>query len=210
MSTILYNFASRNRPDKFFSALDNIKKLSTSNDYFVLAKLDDNDPSDYSRLKDYPEVIRIGGFSKSKIHAINRGIIQRGWDILINMSDDMWFIKNGFDNIIRMHCKADDFVHFPDGNVNEKLCTMSIMGIDYYKRFGYVYHPDYASLWCDNEAQEVAQKLGRYKYINQQIFEHRHPAFGKAQTDQQYRFTESFYKKDQVVYNRRKAKGFPI
>jgi hypothetical protein len=208
--TILYNFASRNRPAKFFAALDNIKKLSTSNDYIILAKIDDNDTSDYSRLKDYPEVVKVGGLSKSKIHAINRGMFQNGFDIVVNMSDDMVFIRDGFDEIIRMHCGADDFVHFPDGNVNEKLCTMSIMGIGYYKRFGYVYHPDYSSLWCDNEAQEVAKKLGRYKFVNQQIFEHRHPAFGKAERDAQYRYTESFYNKDMIVYNRRKAKGFPI
>lgn len=210
MSTILYNFATRSRPEKFFKAMENIYGLSESKDFFILAKLDDNDSSNYERAKEFPYCIVVSGYSKSKIHAINRGIITKGWDILVNMSDDMLFLKKGFDNIIREHCGPDDFVHFPDGHVNERLCTMSIMGKDYYDRFGYVYHPDYSSLWCDNEAQEVAKKLGRYKYVPQQIFEHQHPAHGRAQTDKQYKYTESFYWKDKEVYDRRKKMNFDL
>ena len=216
---ILYNFASKNRPEKFFAALDNIREFSISGDYIVLAKLDDDDLSDYSRLAEYEKVIRVSGASESKIHAINRGIMPRGWDILVNMSDDMRFILPGYDDVIRQHCGPDDFCHFPDldadrqstsPNKDDSISTMSIMGIDYYNRFGYVYHPEYTSLWCDNEATKVAQMLGRYKKVPIQIFEHMHPAWGKAVRDEQYKFTESFFNKDRVVFNHRKAKGFPV
>lgn len=206
---IFYNFASRSRPEKLKACLENIRNVSASENYDVVIKIDSNDPADYSWL-DVQEYAVMRGLSRNKVHAINRDIDPTGYDIIVNMSDDMWFIKEGFDNVIRQHCGPDDFVHFPDGAVNEKLCTMSIMGVDYYNRFGYIYHPDYTSLWCDNEAQEVAQKLGRYKYVPEHIFEHRHPAFGKAQTDAQYRKTESYYHQDRIVFNIRKQKGFPI
>lgn len=215
---ILYNFASRSRPERFFAALDNIREFSISGDYIVLAKLDDDDPSDYSALSDYDKVIRVGGFSESKVHAINRGIIPNGWDILVNMSDDMRFTLKGFDEIIRQHCGPDDFVHFPDMDADRQLnspnksaaiSTMSIMGVDYYRRFGYVYHKDYQSLWCDNEATKVAKLIGRHKYVPITIFEHMHCVWGKAPRDLQYQKTEKLFYVDKNVFNKRQAKGFP-
>lgn len=206
---ILYNFATRMRPEKFFACLNNIKHFS-NRPYKIIAKIDDNDPSDYSNLENHPEVRVMKGKSKNKIHAINRDLDITGATVIVNMSDDMWFKVLGFDEIILKHTGPDDFVHFPDGFVNERLSTMSIMGVDYYKRFNYIYHPHYTSLWCDNEAQAVAVSLGRYKYVDIHIFEHRHPQYGKAAFDAQYKKTESFYHLDKAVFEHRKKLGFPL
>lgn len=207
---IIYNFASRSRPEKLRACLDNIRSMSASDNYDVVIKIDSNDPSDYTWLLNTQEYAVMVGLSKNKVHAINRDFDPTGYDIIVNMSDDMWFIQKGFDNVLREHVGADDFVHFPDGFVNERLSTMSIMGIDYYNRFGYIYHPAYTSLWCDNEAQRVAERLGRYKYVPLHIFEHRHPQYGKAPTDAQYRKTESYYWLDKKIFDMRQRKGFPI
>jgi len=85
--------------------------------------------------------------------------------------------QKGFDNIIReeFYKNLDQFVHFPDGFTADRLATMSIMGREYYNRFKYIYHPDYISLWCDNEAMEVAKMLGCYTYVDKNIFQHLHP-----------------------------------
>ena len=149
------------------------------------------------------------GSSKNKIDAINRDVPQSGWDILVNLSDDQIFTKRGFDEVIAQ-CGKDEFLHLPDGHVNELLPTMSVIGYDYYKRFNYIYHPDYVSLWCDNEAMDVAKKLGCYKYLNEHIFEHLHPAWGKAPIDAQLLHTQKFYRQDERTYRKRKSLGFPI
>lgn len=86
---------------------------------------------------------------------------------------------------------------------------MSIIGRKYYERDGYVYHPDYKSLWCDNEAMAVAKKRGRYKYVNQQIFEHRHPAWIGGEKDALLQHTESFHAEDRATFIRRRRAGFP-
>lgn len=215
---ILYNFATRSRPEKFFAALDNIKKMSNTDNYIVLAKLDNNDPSNYERIKDYPYCIIISGFSRNKVHAINRGIIKDGWDILINMSDDIRWTVKGFDDIIRRDTEEDIFLHYPEPFADEQcakqnkppISVVSIMEKKYYERFNYVYHPSYISLWGDNEATEVARNLGRHKFVNEQIFSHDHPQTGRCKMDAQYRFTESFYGRDKITFTRRKARGFPI
>jgi hypothetical protein len=155
------------------------------------------------------DVTVVEGRSKNKIEAINRDVPTDGWDILVNLSDDQIFTKRGFDEVIAQ-CGKDEFLHLPDGHVNELLPTMSVMGYDYYKRFNYIYHPDYASLWCDNEQMDVAKQLGCYKYINEHVFDHLHPAWTGETPDAQLLHTQKFYRQDERTYRKRKSLGFPI
>lgn len=150
------------------------------------------------------------GTSKNKIDAINRDVPKSGWDILVNLSDDQIFTRKGFDKVIAEHCTNSTFLHLPDGYVNERLATMSIMSKAYYDMFGYIYHHDYASLWCDNEAMEVAQALGCYKYVNEHIFTHEHPAWTGEKPDAQLEHTQKFYRQDERTYRKRKSLGFPL
>lgn len=213
---IAYVFASRERPEKFFRCLDNIQDMSESKEYFVYAKLDEDDPfldSYKARIGEYPELVVKLGISKGKIHAINRDLDSMpDADIICCHSDDMVFIEWGFDSVIRKHCGADDYVHFPDGHANERLCTYSIMGKDYFNRFGYIYNTDYHSVYCDNEQMEVAKLLGKYKYINHKILRHEHPAWGYGAADDLLKRTEDpkNYKSDHDIYIKRKAINFGL
>lgn len=188
--------------------------VNDKENYFVLAKIDLDQVMMYNQeriVKDYPEVVTAYGVSMNKVHAINRDIhTAPDFDILCNQSDDMGFIRKGFDDVIREHIEKDIFLHFPDQAAAEKLCTYSIMDFDYYRRFDYVYHPHYKNLWCDNEAMEVAKILGRYKFVNERLFNHNHPSNGVGVKDAQYQKTEATYYIDQKTFNRRKAKNFDL
>jgi len=122
------------------------------------------------------------------------------------MSDDMQFLLPGFDNIIRADMEAlggtDWFLHYPDSHAKERLATLSIIGIDYFKRTGHIYHPKFGSVYCDNWAMEEAKYLGRYQFFNKSIFDHFHPCWGMAPMDDQYRKTEApeGYEKDRQVF----------
>lgn len=210
---ILYSFPSRSRPHKFEAVCRCVWELSKDDNYLIVAKIDDDEPyfDQYRFIADscQANVVYVNGSSLSKVDAINKGISGRDFDILCCLSDDMHFLTPGFDNIIRQHCGPDDFVHFPDGHVNRRLCTMSIMGRQYYERDGYIYHPSYKSLWCDNEAMLVAQRRMRYKWVNQQIFEHQHPAWIGGEKDALLLHTESFHAEDKANFLSRKQRGFP-
>jgi hypothetical protein len=211
---IAYILASRSRPEKFFSVLENIRHLSASNDYFILAKadLDDhtmNNDAIRDRMEDYPELTVKWGHSDNKTHAINRDIEDLPpFDVLVCMSDDMVFTVPGFDNIIRQHAHGDNFLHFPDSYKKAACSTMSIMTRQYWERFKYIYHPSYNSLWCDVEATEVAKLLGCYKYIPQQIFEHRHYSTGEPK-DALYKRNDT-YKRDRANYLNRRIENFGL
>jgi hypothetical protein len=197
-------------------AINTIINLSTDKNYTIGLTIDDDDSTTLNshQLADILQSSQIKlnpGRSSSKVHAINRGMAGWSGDIAVNMSDDMRFIKRGFDGDIiqAFQGEGDQFVHFPDGRVNETLPTMSIMGRSYYERFNFIYHPDYHSLWCDNEAMDMAQQLGRYKFIDLQIFSHEHPAWTGEPADNLLMHTESFFEIDQETYKRRSKLGFP-
>ena len=56
----------------------------------------------------------------------------------------------------------------------------------------------------------VAVSLGRYKFVDEKILNHVHPAYGKAHMDEQYVKTEAFYTEDGNTFNKRRAKNFDL
>lgn len=212
---IMFKATSRSRPMRLKKTIDSIvSNMSGKTDYFIQISLDEDDPT----LAEYFKLIsaeheKIIGTSKNKIDAINRDmdLVDQWWDILVNVSDDQVFIKQGFDLDIVEAFKdnTDLFVHFPDGNQGD-LATMSIMGREYYKRDNYIYNPEYVSVYCDNEAQDVSKLRGCYKLVNKHIFNHEHPAWGKGPSDAQYQRTEhpTIYNQDHGTYIKRASKNF--
>lgn len=229
---ILFKFATRSRPQKFFSCLENIINTVESDNYQILVSADEDDETmAWDKIKDRYDlilnsvdgdvnrVITHHGKSKNKIEAINRDFEYiRTWDILINTSDDMNFVRKGFDNIIRKDMTEqfpdlDGFLHYNDGNQRDRVATMSIMGRKYYERFNYIYHPSYESLFCDEEATEVAKRLGRHRYMGDiPLFKHLHPAWGLGEYDEQYQRTESrkVWIADENNFIERKARNFDL
>jgi len=207
---ILVKYASRSRPARFLEGLDSILDLAANTSKIkVLAILDKDDglADEYRAGLDnikYGDVDYDFGYSKSKIDAINRVTHEHlKWDILVNFSDDMRFTVYGWDELIRegFRCNGPDkFLHYPDSTAKNMLATMSIMDRTYFERDGYIYHPAYKSLWCDNHAQDVAKLRGCYVYMGTQIFDHFHPAYGMAQWDALYQLGQSFWNEDEIVY----------
>jgi len=222
---ILYKVTSRQRPDNLKRTLLNIQEMATNPDYLICLTLDADDKTVFN--KEFREWLEgnfgfethvFFGKSKNKIDAINRDVsVFKVFDILVNVSDDQIFTIKGFDDKIRdvflFEGNTDLYLHFRDTNHDpiDALCTLSIIGQDYFKRDGYIYHPSYKSVWCDNESMQVAKNRNCYRFIPDVIFEHLHPAYGKAQTDSQYRKTEnpSLHKIDHNNFLRRQKLNFP-
>jgi len=216
---ILLKYTSRSRRSNFLRGYDSIlDKIANREDYHVLISVDKDDQSMYPLpVLDGNHTFVVGN-SKNKIDAINRDINQFDYDfdILINMSDDMIFTKKGFDDIIRAEFYKDlnQYIHFNDGNQKDNVCTMHIVGREYYNRFKYIYHPEYISLWCDVENDIVAKQLGCYKYMgdNLKLFRHLHPAWGLAPQDALSIKTEDrvLWIADELTFNKRKRKNFGL
>lgn len=219
---MLIKYATRGRPEKFKAAIKNIQQTISAKNYFILVSADMDDMSMNNDLikafiKEQPNCDVIYGESPNKVHAINRDMeMVEDWSMLINMSDDMTFTVNGWDEKMKESIKnkwggsTDYFAHFSDGYVKEKLPTMSIMGYEYYKRFNYIYHRDYASVSCDAEAMYVAQMLDRYHYFPEIYFLHLHPANVPTPTDATYMRNNIHDIPDTDIYFKRYKLGFEV
>lgn len=219
---ILFKFPTRGRPDKFFEVLDAYYKLLDDKDSFrFLISLDSDDPelkTYISKLMsdNYPNLVFHTGTSKNKIDAINRDVnLYQDWDICVVIADDMVPQIEGYDNIIRMNMlkafpDTDGILFFNDGYT--QLNTLPILGRKYYNRFGYIYCPEYASVFADNEFQEVAKILGRQVYNDMVVIKHNHPRWTGEAFDELYTKNESLalYKQDEEKYRDRLLNNFHL
>lgn len=210
---IVFIYPSRSRPLKFRQGLDSIiNNLSRKDLAHVYVTVDEDDPTlpDYrneaQNVAGVPITI-FPGTSKNKIDAVSRDLhrIKEPYQVRVCMSDDMRFKVKGFDDIIRKDFETffpdgDGCLHYPDQNQGEGCMTLDVVDKIYQDRFGYIYFRGYESVECDLENQDVAKMLGRYKFIENRIFDHLHPSFGQTSYDAQYNRTE-----DSAVHDRDKA-----
>lgn len=223
---ILCKFPTFSRPERFQQSLQQAMHLSNDKDIKYLITLDGND----SKLGEYVNIIKelpncrfIIGNSSGKISAINRDMNEvSDYDILVLMSDDMVAMVKGWDSII----KEEMALHFTkeDGSLSEgviwyddgyksNINMMPIMTKAAVYRFGYIYHPSYMSLWCDNEFTEVWNALGKQVKRDLCLFEHRHYARAAKwhhTIDPLMRRNESYYIQDKSTYDLRKSKNFGL
>lgn len=87
---------------------------------------------------------------------------------------------------------------------------MNIVGREYFNRTGYIYCPEYGSVYCDQEETDKAKILGKYKFIDKNILRHLHPVWRTNSWDELYKKNESAenYSRDREVYNKRKENNF--
>lgn len=219
---ILAKFPTRSRPQRFLSTLNGwIENVTKPEDVSFLVSYDHDDESMTPPVLAATQGLRCEvrlykGASKTKIEAVNADISDvMGWNILVVISDDMFCRRKGWDEIIRKKMTehfpdTDGALWFHDGTKQRSICTLSCMGLKFYQRFGYVYHPSYASFWCDNEFTDVARGLDKLPFIDQSIASHEHPAWnGGMKPDELYLRNNKWWRQDHENYERRKAAGFP-
>lgn len=217
---LLIKFPTRNRKNKFFKVLKQYQNLceDIDNTEFLISLDNDDETMSPSEVNDifntFKNIKVVYGNSVSKIHAVNRDIeLANEWDIVLLASDDMTPKIKGYDNIIRNKMKefypdTDGILWFNDGHKGNKLNTLSILGKKYYDRFGYIYHPEYKSVWCDNEFMTVGDLLGKQTYFDEVIIEHEHPDWGYGNRDVIHQINSKNESHDRILFTTRKENNF--
>ena len=221
---IVFKFASRERPERFYNAIMNLyETCQDANHYIIFAILDNDDPT----LPRYKEIIekldlpflRVNyGLSTSKIDATNRLIPEDiEYDLIINWSDDMKAMVFGFDALIKQYFysvfpEGDGLLHMSDGDAKSAVPVLYIADKKYFLRDGYIYHPSYISLWADNESMDVAKLRGRYHFVGEIIYHHLNPAYGHLERDAMFDRQQAghVWVQDELNYHTRKARNFDL
>lgn len=225
---ILLKCPTRSRPQKIMDTLTKYIKFANHPEQLgVVLSCDDSDMT-MSRNLVHEELHRIlaktayhqifTSANTSKIQACNAnmGEIEWEWDIVVLVSDDMIPQVQGYDDVIRNHMLArfpdtDGILWFNDGYQGDKLNTLSMLGRKMYDRFGYIYNPDYKSLFCDTELTDLCRGELKDKcaYIPYSIIRHEHPGTGFAQNmDELYDRNQKYWDEDMFTYIRRKKYAY--
>lgn len=218
---LLIKFPTRSRPAQFLRVFEVYRNLlSGEHDVQFLVTCDDNDPSMWNadmraRLDVLPNVTFMAYPTRTKVQAINRGLTcDSVFDVLLVASDDMYPQETGYDAVVATAMRQyfpdlDGVLWFHDGYAGRRLNTIPCMGRPYFLRFGYVYHPDYLSLFCDDEFTCVAERLGKQVFIDRVIIRHEHFVNNAAvPRDALYDRNERTWDTDRALYELRAARGF--
>jgi hypothetical protein len=220
---LLIKFPTRGRPEKFLMVLDMyIDMLHDKENYQIIISCDTDDvtmnnESMINKLKSYKNLKYYFNNNINKIAAVNGDMSDSDcFDIILLASDDMIPVVRGYDSIIKENMRKNfpdmnGVLWFNDGYQGKTLNTLCILGRKYFKEFNYIYHPEYQSLWCDNEFMHVANMLKKQKYIDQIIIRHEHPESNKSvKEDELYLRNLKYNSIDFKTYEKRKKGNFGL
>ena len=157
--------------------------------HLFVADLDDESSAILSR---FPSAFM--ATSNGPVAAWNHGASMAQGEILIQLSDD-WEPFPGWDDAIEEAIGNLDepaVLAVNDGQRTDNLLCMAIMTRARYRQQGYMFHPEFFSMFSDNWFSECAFRDGVVIDARDRItFEHVHPAFGKALLDETYARTNA-------------------
>jgi predicted O-methyltransferase YrrM len=117
-------------------------------------------------------------------------------DVLVQLSDD-WKPTKGWDAAILAaigDVEAPVVLAVNDGHRKDDLLCMAILTRARYKAQGYMFHPEFFSMFSDNWFSHCAFRDGAVIDARDRItFEHVHPIFGKAEMDETYERSNAPY-----------------
>jgi hypothetical protein len=218
---ILLKCPTRSRPQKVLQTLKSYIRLAAHPEQLGIAvSCDTSDPS-MINVSELQSTISKCAWSqifysdnRTKIQACNANMneIHWDWDIVVLVSDDMIPQIRGYDDVIRNHMLVkfpdrNGILWFNDGAQGDKLNTLCIYGRAFYESQGFIYNPEYKSLFCDTELTDQCRR--EYKdisaYIPYCIIRHEHPGTGYAQNmDKLYETNQKYWNEDMYTYIRRK------
>jgi len=225
MGKLIIKFPTRNRPEKFKSVFTRyLTFLSGTHQVRFVITMDNDDVSmNNPEIREWLETRARNadikwayGNSKTKIEACNADLEGESGDVLLLASDDMVPVMMGYDKIIfaafqQAFPNYDGAIKFWDGlrPKEDPLMTLSVMGFGLYRRIGYIYNPEYKSLFCDNEQTEVFQRLGKFRRCDICIIQHQWTA---QPFDELHARNENpkMYDVDFEVFKLRRSKNFNL
>jgi hypothetical protein len=169
-----------------------------------------------ARLDGYENLSYYFCNNKSKIEAVNNNLENKDFDILLLASDDMIPVVDGYDVFIKkayyenLNNDTDYVLWLDDGFQGRNLNTLSIMGKKFYDRYGYIYHPDYKSLFADTEFTEIIHRTRRYIYLNKVLIKHMQYSIINEDPDDLYIINNKFYNYDLEIFKKRQIKNFDL
>jgi len=196
---------TRNRPD-------NVKRLLTSafdtadTEVEFIFYVDRDDPRRQETLDE------IFGHGAQVVYGgEERIVLSQMWNlcaeaayypVMMHCGDDIVFRSDGWDARVLAEFEASDdkilFVHGDDGFQHDRIGTHGFLHRNWVDAIGYFVPPYFSSDYNDLWLTEVADALGRRRYLPDVYTEHMHPVAGKGEWDQTHQERLVRHQRDDV------------
>lgn len=184
---------------KWLSRADNMR----TSDF--LLSIDDSDNYDY--LDFSCKVLNMP--NKNAVEAINSAAKYVKNDVIVVISDDFDCPQHWDTLLIEAIGNRKDFCAKTNDCLQPTLITLPIMDRVYYERYGYIYNPDYAHMFVDQEMTAVALMTGKYIKLDL-TFEHLHYSTGKSKKDAINDRNNATWQQGERLFNERLKNNFGI
>jgi glycosyltransferase involved in cell wall biosynthesis len=124
--------------------------------------------------------------NRRMVDAMNRGAEAATGDVIVGMSDDFGCPAAWDTSLLEAIGGREIAAVLVHDGVNARILTIPIMTAAFHRRLGYLYHPDYISMWADDDLTEVARREGALVDARHLVFPHRHMFVSLAPPDETY------------------------
>lgn len=159
------------------------------------------------------EAVMLTTRSSNMVEATNEAAKVCAGEILILVSDDMFSPELWDSRILHKFEMIDGpgIIQVYDGITSNKL-TIPIMNRLAYLKLGYMYHPEYISMYADDDLRKTALQHEMLYNGTDILIEHRHYMVGKAPYDKTYALENSqkALRHGEKLFHERAKLKFPI
>lgn len=204
---------SRGRVAQASAAIDEWRGAASGThecEHLLSIDADDPDRDGYAALARSRHAQLLLRDNRSVVDAVNYAASRSTGDVLIVMADDFgcpprW--DQAIADAIGERRNVAVLVH--DG-IEGRIMTLPIIDRAFFERCGYVYFPDYISMYCDDDLTELASHTRRLIDARHLRFPHRHPAATGGRLDATYQRQSRplAWIEGRRVLARRRASGF--
>ncbi len=182
-------------------------------EWIVSLNRSDNELEKYHQTFTDSDAVIITSGATNMVQASNEGAKLCAGDLIILVSDDMFAPEMWDSRILHKYEMIDGagILQVFDGITAYKI-TIPIMNRLAYIRLGYLYHPEYISMYADDDLRKTALQHNMLYNGTDIVIEHRHYSKGKAPYDKTYALENSnaaMKHGERLFFERAKLK-FPI
>lgn len=195
-SKLLFKLPTRGRPIWFLSTLHNwIGNLSEEYDCdFVICIDEDDEQMNNDKVREL--VIQLGKYSPcvsvelqcgpslGTVAAVNEGLSERDWDIIVPLADDLKPLVKDIDkriakDYVERYPDYDGVTYYYDGRHKPDVLTFPAVGRQFYNYRGFLLDPAFKYQGADRDLHYLADAMDQLSYVDgTQIYYHEHKRYG--------------------------------
>lgn len=188
--------------------------LQTHIEHILSIDEDDKDLSKYKLL--FTKSTIIVNKNMNVVEAANRAAEVCTGEIIIYLSDDFICPKE-WDKILitefSKHNNSEPIILKVDDCLQKfhvDILTIPIMNRALYTKLGYLWHPEYKSMFVDQDLFWTCKNNNWIVFMPELQFAHHHYSNGKAVKDNTYMLSNQHWDSGKLTYAKRKAENFPL